>query len=541
MKHACRHILPVIGLLLTILAACSDDRLTEGSGNDNSGSIRQEVYVSLTVAADGTGRSRTVGSPQPGENGDGPEDGTGNENVIADLNVFFFDAGTDNNGSRPSINAATDVAENTPVITFYTDQLLTVTLNGQTGYTTGSREITDIGVEMGKTYDVLVLANYGTNYGEEYADAHDGEQLTLAVLRDAVIEGEPYTEGANDSHVFESSTSRIIRDTDDGKRFVMASAGADVPALTVVPNTDITPVTASVTLERLAARVDYHVLPEYSVKVTEDPTAQTPTVREDLVKITDAVLCNDYTAAEYLFKRVTERTTDITDWSAEPVTYLGIERYGQQTGHVLNYVVDPKTASNDKVETDFLRYYLHHNAPYEEGWVSLTAAETDEDVNNPVYHCLGYTRENVAQVADGNRPGTALCVVFKAEYTPAKIDGADNTELKTFYWYHYKAYSTLEKLREENPNTVPNNLTDINLTDYGIHKYDNGTCYYTYYIRHADDGDINTDSPMEHATVRNNIYRLNVQSVSGPGGSGDIIVTVTPAPWRNDINVYPEF
>uniref|UniRef100_UPI00242CDDE9 Mfa1 fimbrilin C-terminal domain-containing protein n=1 Tax=Butyricimonas paravirosa TaxID=1472417 RepID=UPI00242CDDE9 len=82
---------------------------------------------------------------------------------------------------------------------------------------------------------------------------------------------------------------------------------------------------------------------------------------------------------------------------------------------------------------------------------------------------------------------------------------------------------------------------EARLTDYGIHRYTNGICYYTCYIRHADDGDTNTNSPMEYATVRNNVYRLNVQSVSGPGGSGDIIVTVTPAQWKEEINVYPDF
>lgn len=511
-----RYIIIILGGLVTVLSACTDNGLTDASG-DVSGSFRQEVYVSLTVAAGDASRTRAVGTPTPGEDGDSPEEGTGDENVIDDLNVFFFDAGTNSDGSRPSINASADMAAQTPVITFYTDKLLAVTVNGQTGYTTGSRNLTDMGIklDMGRTYDVLVLANYGSKYGDE--------TLTLAELRDAVIE----------------SAGQIIR-TDDARnsRFLMASAGEDVPCFTVVPNTDINPSTATVTLERLAARVDYHVQPSYTVSVTEDPA--TATVREDQVVITDAVLCNDYTAAEYFFKRVTSKWENI-DWSTEPLTYLGREITGPQTGLARNYVVDPKTARADKAPTDFLRYYTTYSPADETDWLSLTRAAEDE--TEPVYNRLGYTRENVAYVTGGNRPETALCVVFKAKYTPAKIDGAENTTLQTFYWYDNKAYSTLDALKQANNNILGStNFTDESkLTDYGIHKYEGGICYYTYYIRHANDGDTNTEGPMEHATVRNNIYRLDVKSVSGPGGSGDIIVIVTPAPWRADIDVYPDF
>lgn len=515
-----QYIIPFVLMLLTVFAACTDDHLTDTTGNE-SVPVGQEVYVSLTVAAEDASRSRAVRSPQPGEDGDGTEPGIGDENVIADLNVFFFDAGGDETGYRPGINASATTADATPVITFYTDKLLTVTLSDSgTGYTTGSRNLTDMGInlEMGKTYDVLVLANYGADYGKEYKTANNGKELMLATLRDAVIEAEPTTDDEGIS-VIASSTSRIIR---EGK-FLMASA--DPASITVTPGTSITPATANVTLERLAARVDYHVLPEY-----------TPTQNgQDKVKITGAVLCNDYAAEEYLFKRVTGRISLSEGWS-EDIYYLGDET-ALNDGIASNYVLDPKTASADKDgDADFLRYYTNHNMTDEEDWKELTPD------NSETYYTLGYTRENVSRVTGNDRPTTALCVVFRAEYIPTEIKGTKPDDYSgTFYWYNNQAYYTLNAVIDANSATVPSTVTDFTLTDYSIHKYNNGICYYTYYIRHTDDGDTETESPMEHATVRNNIYRLDVQSVSGPGGSGDIVVTVTLVDWREDINVYPDF
>lgn len=53
-----------------------------------------------------------------------------------------------------------------------------------------------------------------------------------------------------------------------------------------------------------------------------------------------------------------------------------------------------------------------------------------------------------------------------------------------------------------------------------INFYDDGICYYPYWIRHANNDDENVMGVMEFGIVRNNIYELQVQSVSGLGLSG---------------------
>lgn len=59
------------------------------------------------------------------------------------------------------------------------------------------------------------------------------------------------------------------------------------------------------------------------------------------------------------------------------------------------------------------------------------------------------------------------------------------------------------------------------MSQFGITKYQGGNCYYTYWIKHAEDGNDTTVSPMEYAIVRNNIYQINVTGINDIG-------TVTP-------------
>ena len=80
-----------------------------------------------------------------------------------------------------------------------------------------------------------------------------------------------------------------------------------------------------------------------------------------------------------------------------------------------------------------------------------------------------------------------------------------------------------------------------------IKTYKKGICYYTYWIKHANDqnkeNDLvglkdNTGGVMEYAIVRNNVYKLNVTSISGPGGDipGDrnVNVNVLVEDWQMD-------
>ena len=56
------------------------------------------------------------------------------------------------------------------------------------------------------------------------------------------------------------------------------------------------------------------------------------------------------------------------------------------------------------------------------------------------------------------------------------------------------------------------------LAEHGARTYEDATCYYTWWIRHANDGSDETNGIMEYAIVRNNIYELDVTAIHSLGG-----------------------
>lgn len=61
-------------------------------------------------------------------------------------------------------------------------------------------------------------------------------------------------------------------------------------------------------------------------------------------------------------------------------------------------------------------------------------------------------------------------------------------------------------------------VTRIALQPYGTRTYEDATCYYTWWVRHSNDNDDTKKGIMEYAIVRNNIYKLTVNSVYSLGG-----------------------
>lgn len=235
--------------LVLITAACKDDSLPASSVEKEGGS---NVYVSIVVNTEDSQNSR-VSTPTPGEDGDGPQIGVNEENVVHDLNVFFFHT-TDEEGLNTR-----DQSVN--VVSIYFNQLTGST----TKYTTETKEIE--GLEIGSSYNVLVIANLGESLKNI---------TTLENLRQYIV------------------PTPIVQTN----YFVMASSETGTP-VTIQATSKNNPTVVSANVERLAARVDCHWDTEYLVE-------------NDTVIITQAMLVNKYTGGTYAFKRVTNSTTELT-------------------------------------------------------------------------------------------------------------------------------------------------------------------------------------------------------------------------------------
>ena len=177
---------------------------------------------------------------------------------------------------------------------------------------------------------------------------------------------------------------------------------------------------------------------------------------------------------------------------ATTVEYLGDEELdagGIATNWVIDYPEDNKT-------------YVESPSAYDNCF---------DVVDNQTWHCIGYTGENVQQITDVTDFETKKVtgVVFQVQYTPKGF-----TEGKTFYEYRGSFYQEEDELPE-------------NYVEADLNTYENGICYYTWWIKHSNDN-ANTYGIMEYATVRNNLYQLTVNSISS---LNDIQIIVAVKNW----------
>ena len=462
--------------LALCLSACTDEASPSSlAGDEDEGS---GVFVSVVVNTGGDASTRV---PTGGENGDGLQPGEGDENKVHDLNVFFFQGG---NGINSTGNPGIDCQ------LYFSSAELIPARDGGTTYYSVAKEVTDNGLLIGKTYCVLVIANAGS-------------RLTGANTLDAL----------RDYRIAQPVSA-------DYTRFLMASA-SDAGPITIEPSTRNKPVKVSVRVERMAARVDCCWNDSYEVPEDNDLPSfgGISSTEADKVKILGASLVNRYRGETWAFKRVTNSPDNLND-----ITYLGDETVNNSRV-ASNYVLDPLTASG-KSNSDYNYYYTEYV-----NWDVDADADADADFRNPftaqvtsehggdTYIRWAYTRENVNQAPEQDatnwRELYATGIMFQAQYTPAGFREGD-----TFYVYPNNGVRTIYTAAElcNQHYDVFGDLPEANWGDVdGCEVYDQGRCYYVYWIRHADDYDINAISPMEYAIVRNNIYQLKINSISGLG------------------------
>ena len=109
------------------------------------------------------------------------------------------------------------------------------------------------------------------------------------------------------------------------------------------------------------------------------------------------------------------------------------------------------------------------------------------------------------------------------KYLEGLAEGKDDTEAvagASLTWSNYMlnecGYS-----KDENGKVVldqNDKVTRIALKPYGTRTYEDATCYYTWWVRHSNDNNDDAKGIMEYAIVRNNIYKLTVNSVYSLGG-----------------------
>lgn len=535
-------------MLVTALAAgCAQEDI----GNDPSegGGMSATSYVSLSFASpQGT---PTRANPTGGETGDGQETGQDYENAITSAVAFFYQ-GTDQKG----VNSG----GNTPIKAFVSfNNIGNGTDENSTGvdrkYTTSPQQVD---LENG-TYNVIVVANPGTDW-------RTGRSITLADVRD-YIQTTAWT-------VSESGYSN----------FVMTSA-ADA-TLTLNSNPESDPATAEVNVERMAARLDYKAEapytctdPAYSgatVKITGAALVNNLTEGSYLLKrVADDVNGNNlsYLGDETADENGVATNYVLDPWTAskngnlygtwfmngspDPNWWAGYVQPGTsvsdgaETWQRIGYTLENTTAA-DAAGSDYSTGVVFKAKFYPKGVANYTDGETFFALGNRLFASM----EDMMKNFYGSKFDELDDLIKKCEtwrdvkqfitstlltndpsgynkYLEGLAEGKDDTgavsDASSLIWSNYMlnecGYS-----KDENGKVVLDQngkVTRIALQHYGTRTYEDATCYYTWWVRHSNDND-DAKGIMEYAIVRNNIYKITVESIYSLGD---------PVPGDEELNV----
>lgn len=525
----------VMGCLLmaSLAAGCAQEDI--GTTPTGGGGMSASSYVSFSFASPQGAPTRS--NPTGGETGDGQEKGQANENEIKSAVAFFYQgSGTDGVNSSGT----------TPIMAVATFNVRSYTEPGNgidRTYTTAAKQVD---LENG-TYNVIVVANPGTDWWT-------GRSLKLADVRD-YIQTTAWTASGSDYY-----------------DFVMTSAADATLTLNSNPKDD--PATAEVNVERMAARLDY--------KTTGTYTCDDPAYSGATVEITGAALVNNLTAGSYLLKRVADdvngtnlsylgdETADAnyvaTNYVLDPwTTNKSKDLYGEWFGNISQ---DP----------NHWAAYVQPGTSVSDGWLRIgytlentTAADAaGSDYSTGVVFKAKFHPQGVANYQNGatffalgNRLFASMedmmTYVYGADFSQFdnKIDACtDWAAVKNFaaslldndpsgYKSFLQGQDEAQDLAQVKESlkwkaymlnkcgysaSLNNNVYSVTLDQnedtstrealqpYGTRTYEDATCYYTWWVRHSNDNDDTKKGIMEYAIVRNNIYKLTVNSIYSLGG-----------------------
>lgn len=452
-------------------ASCASDNISDFPiANDNS---KVFLSVSINVAGEDSETTRAEDyyfEPKPwgGESGNGDHKGETYERTVNNMSMLFF---------HPAKNDLTDGEARIEKVIYFpnvsSDGTRTLAVE------VDSKFLNDTKVRF------LVVANVGD------LSAYQGRKLSD--VRDQLI-----------TDVFNRADNASFTKTgelDGYSTFVMSSHGQSSLTIKSGSGTEEDPYLIDHMIERLAARID--IMPHTELYELNKKTGLCKycyNVKQGTDIIGGFVLeyvrpYNVLTSQEYVFKRTA------TDASLANLKYLGQEENDGNYQNT-NYVVDPtslnKSEATFKYPKNTDEYWA--NATYKTFYQTRIAHKTHTNsiggkaTFNPEtdYYILDYVKENTSF---DNNEKYATGLVFKGKYYEA--DDWDAT------------------------NVVPKTGHESNGKDKA----------YTYVIRHSDPtGAGKTSDPMHYGIVRNNIYRVRIDGITGKGPDG-MKITLNVRKW----------
>ena len=523
----------LLALLVPLLGACvsyDPDYVSEKEGEG----LVLHVSLSVNVLGEDSGPTRAV-VPNGGEEGDGWQYGLQNENRLHNFTVFVLDHNNTINSPGSTLFLGSryfsdeDVARVDSIRQYYLRLKDYDVLKDVLTYDFTIPIVSYLPRETRpESFRFIVIANKG-DLTKTFT--------TLGALRDAMPDA-----------------TWALGSGGEAERFVMTNENDQYYGSGV--GTEENPIRMHVTIERMAARIDYNPTGAqltdggqlyYDIKTSDNTTTLAK------LYIDKMAIVNACQKPSFYIKRVA------SDINGTNLVYLGDETPTPR-GIATNVVIDPystqKTAANTTNTTLLTDLYGNTRIGNVEQLLQSTPAPALTAVNQSVI--LGYVNENTYAPEMANSAYTTG-VAFQCRFEPLhnfhtaynKNTGelTDGTyTLGQDFWMVEPYQDTETEVEttvdeETGEETTTTTTTDRSFTDiseadrhyfsteaaaidyatdtqhkhYGhVVKYTGGVCYYFAYLRHSNNEAV-IHNTMEFGIVRNNIYTFRLMPSTGPG------------------------
>ena len=543
------------------------------------------AYVGLNISA-GNANQVTKANPTGGEEGDGREEGVRDENVVSTIIAFFFES---DKGINSDASTRIVARQSWPSSAF--------TYKGNTQYTTDPIEVEHL--QVGHTYDVLVVTNVNPTFGMDVNTLGELRNMTTSdiwkyerdwtsnderyihtkfVMASADAGNKLFIHNANNST--NPATASLINVERLSARVDYQARGSEGEAAGVYTVKDKTTnaeigkakILGAMLINTLNATAPSYLFKHVTKENEDFTTGAIDYLGLETVKggnvATNYVL--DPKSREGKHKADFEPVTyypnigyaDL-DWSQKILTescvagltddYIcigypkeNVNRIGKRT-HTTGVVFQAQYTPMDFTEGD--TYFEWNGKIYatleamEQAYdgTGLSWEYISDDAKWAVVTTWASLRTDIiARIKVDDPAGYRAWLVAKSKNKEGTLDDATKKNLR-WDWYildvlKYKTDAEGKKA-EADVNAEEGTTRNLLHQASGVATYKEGICYYTYWIKHANDQDPSNDlvkgkseggGVMEYAIVRNNIYKLRVMSISTPGGDipGDRTVNV---------------
>ena len=541
------------------------------------------AYVSIALSTAMTPSTRA--NPTGGEGGDGPEEGQDYENEVNDITLFFYDVEDAPDGVNSA--AATPI----PVIRQYFSKNEINYENGQTYATTKAVPVEELLVTH--NYHVLAVVNGGENFGTDIATLGQLQQATVTklynnendtytnfLMASADDESQPLLVRPNNSETnpattridVERITARVDYKAEDSYK-VETNGGNNIGTARI---------TGAMLVNTLNANQPSYLLKrvtEESQDINSDPIwlgketytvstgAATNYVIAPLTKILTPENASDKFSSENYFPLFSYETenkwkplltegVEVKDPDGKSWRRIGYPKentavkadYRYTTGVVFQADFLPNECEEDDTffEWNGTIYRTVEEAMQafdKTGWQRIVETDPWDDITT--WELL---RSNIITgLRTGDPAGYKSFLEEQSKDKSGEIKKEDKAILR---WSRYMANRCHYAFTEGKVNVDINDVegaTRAALAPFGLATYYKGICYYTYWIKHANDLNVENDMAtnsvsgsgdgvMEYAIVRNNVYKLNVTGITQLGddipGNRTLLINVSVRNWE---------